>query len=195
MDISWSKKKYIKNFPNVELYGYAKFYLFNRQVLLLGLRIYFMTYWKIQLHPNDNTRAVEHTMRTLGLRYIGLGFANQPGDFTGVSADEVVQSQRDYWEFSHTMHEGDLVLVVAHHYPCALVQVLGCYNYVHNPEEEIGVWFRHFRRVKVVGYYADFVVNPAQWKRTKMTDAIVILRNTESLSYQLIEEWRTKLGI
>lgn len=154
-----------------------------------------MNYWRMQLHPDDSANAVAHTVRSLGLGYIGLDFANPPGDLTDVDAEDIPQTQRDYWDFAHTMDEGDFVLVVAHHYPCALAQVSGPYNYIRNPEQELGVWFRHFRRVQAVCYYADLITNPNRWQQTTMTDTISILRDTNSLSYKLIESWRADAGI
>lgn len=148
-----------------------------------------MNYWRLQLHPDEGSLAVAHTMKSLGLGYIGIDFANPPGDLTDVTPENIAQPQRDYWDFAHKMQIGDLVLIVAHHYPCALVKISGKYNYIRDPEQEIGVWFRHFRRVKIISYYADFVTNPAVWEKTIMTDAISILTDTKSKSYQLIEQW------
>jgi len=145
------------------------------------------------LHPDDSAQAVRHSMLSLGLGYIGLDFANPPGDLTDVEPSSIPQTQRDYLEFAHTMNIGDLVLIVAHHYPCALARVSGGYNYIRNPEEELGIWFRHFRRVDVLGYYADYVTNPANWKKTTMTDTISILRDTSGISHKLIQEWSLAL--
>jgi hypothetical protein len=153
-----------------------------------------MTYWRMQLHPSDSAQSVSHTMKSLGLGYIGLDFADPPGDLTDVDRENIPTGQRDYWEFAHTMMEGDLVLVVAHHYPCALVRVSGKYNYIRAPHQELGVWFRHFRRVEVVSYYADFVTNPAKWEQTNMTDTISILRTPSSKSFTLIKRWAAAVG-
>ena len=148
-----------------------------------------MTYWRMQLHPNDSAKAILHSTRSLGLGYIGLDFADPPGDLTDVDSETIPQSQRDYVNFAHTMAVDDLVLVVAHHYPHALVKVKGNYNYIRDPRKELGVWFRHFRRVKVLGYYADYETNPANWMQTTMTDTISVLRDQSGISYTLITEW------
>lgn len=149
-----------------------------------------MNYWRMQLHPDEGARAVAHTVKSLGLGYIGLDFASPPGDLTDVTRDAIEQSQRDYWEFAHTMEVGDYVLVVAHHFPCALAKVTGTYNYIRAPEPELGVWFRHFRRVEIVGFYADLVTNPADWQKTIMTDTISVLNDRNGISYKLVEHWR-----
>jgi len=57
------------------------------------------------------------------------------------------------------------------------------------PAPEIGVWFRHFRSVRDVRYYGDYVTNAHNWQRLTMTDTISPLRDSNSGSYQLIEEW------
>ena len=152
-----------------------------------------MNLWRMQLHPSDSARAVAHSMKSLGLGYIGLDFANPPGDLTDVEAHQIEKSQRDYWEFAHTMQVGDVVLIVAHHYPCALAEVVSEYNYIRNPEPELDVWFRHFRRVNVLGYYADYITNPASWEKTTMTDTISVLHDADGISYQLIQRWRAIL--
>ena len=143
----------------------------------------------MQLHPDDSERAVKHSTRSLGLGYIGLDFAEPPGDLTDVDPATIPQSQRDYADFAHTMQIGDAVLIVAHHYPFALVRVVGPYNYIRDPNEELGVWFRHFRKVNVLGYYADFVTNPGDWQQTTMTDTISVLRDENGISYRLMDSW------
>ena len=154
-----------------------------------------MSYWRMQLHPDDGSSAVRYTVDSLGRGYIGLDFADPPGDLTNVRAEDIPQNQRDYWDFAHRMRVGDFVLVVAHHYPFALVKVTGAYNYIREPELELGFWFRHFRRVEPVGYYADRVTNPRTWQQTIMTDTISILTDTNGQSYQLIERWRTEAEV
>lgn len=77
----------------------------------------------MQLHPNDQKRAVANAMKSLGLGYIGLDFANPPGDLTDVTRESLEVGQRDYWDFAHSMQVGDKVLIVAHHYPSALAEV------------------------------------------------------------------------
>lgn len=153
-----------------------------------------MAYWRMQLHPDDSTRAILHSTRSLGRGYIGLDFAEPPGDLIHVDPASIPPSQRDYADFAHSMALNDLVLVVAHHYPHALARVIGNYNYIRSPDTELGVWFRHFRRVEVLSYYADYETNPANWKKTIMTDTISILRDQSGVSHTVIDEWRKTIG-
>ena len=68
------------------------------------------------------------------------------------------------------------------------------YNYIRAPHQELGVWFRHFRRVEVLSYYADFVTNPAKWEQTRMTDTISVLYTPTSKSFMLIKRWVAAVG-
>jgi hypothetical protein len=119
-----------------------------------------MTYWRMQLHPSESGKAVQHTIQSLAAGYIGLDFgSSNVGDLMRTSQSSLPEGQRDYWAFAHNMKIGDRVLIIAHHFPFALVRIAGPYNYIRAKAPEIGVWFKHFRQVKDVMYYADFVTN------------------------------------
>jgi hypothetical protein len=150
-----------------------------------------MTYWRMQLHPSSPGDAVAHTINSLAAGYVGLDFAGEVGDLLTIEKSSLPQNQKDYWAFAHEMRQDDLVLVIAHHFPFALARVAGPYNYIRSVAPENGVWFRHFRAVKDIWYYADFKTNALAWEKTKMTDTISPLRDQQSISYRLIEEWRT----
>jgi hypothetical protein len=89
------------------------------------------------------------------------------------------------------MRIGDKVLIVVHHFPFALVTVAGDYNYLKSSEPEIGVWFRHFRRIdpNATACYGDWVTDVRKWEQLRMTDTISILKDPGSRSYQLIDTW------
>jgi hypothetical protein len=137
---------------------------------------------------------VAHAVASLTAGYIGLDFAGEVGDLLVTDKLSLPANQKDYWAFAHEMQEEDLVLIVAHHFPFALVKVSGPYNYIKSVVPEIGVWFRHFRSVKKIGYFADFKTNAHAWERTVMTDTISPLRDLQSISYRLIEEWRASVS-
>lgn len=148
-----------------------------------------MTYWRMQLHPARPGQAIKYCAESLAAGYIGLDFEDV-GDLMTKSQDGLPENQRDYWAFAHEMKINDTVLIIAHHFPFALVTVAGEYNYIRSKAPELGVWFRHFRKVKNVRYYGDFVTNANSWQSITMTDTISPLRKADSLSYQLIEEWK-----
>ena len=148
-----------------------------------------MAYWRMQLHPDDASEAIGHAVRSLAAGYIGLDFATDVGDLNRTTWEQLPQKQKPYWAFAHEMGVGDRVLVVVHALPFALAAVDGEYNYIRNRTPEIGVWFRHFRKVKDVRYYGDYKTDAHDWPRTKMTDTICPLRRDDTISYQLIEEW------
>lgn len=148
-----------------------------------------MTYWRMQLHPAESSRSAQRAAESLSAGFVGLDFRVPVGDLTTARRADLGE-QQDYWAFAHEMAAGDYVLVIAHHYPFALARIAGDYNYIRATSAEIGVWFRHFRPVDDVRYYADLVTNPREWENLIMTDAISPLRDRNSASYRLIERWR-----
>ncbi len=87
------------------------------------------------------------------------------------------------------MKEGDWVLIYAHNFAFALAEIDGPYNYIKTPVPQIGVWFRHFRKVKNVAYYSDFKTDAHKWDRSTMTATITPLRREDTASKRLIEAW------
>ncbi|HEX2591756.1 MAG TPA: hypothetical protein VHL34_09690 [Rhizomicrobium sp.] len=96
----------------------------------------------MQLHPNEPGGSVKHCAESLSARYIGLDFEHDVGDLNRTPQSELPQHQKDYWAFAHSMVEGDYVLIIAHHFPVAIVRIAGPYNYIRQCAPEIGVWFR-----------------------------------------------------
>jgi hypothetical protein len=148
-----------------------------------------MTYWRMQLHPNESGEAIRHTVESLSAGYIGLDFSADIPDLLTIGQDKLPEHQRNYWAFAHEMQIGDRVLLFTHHFPFALVRVSGDYNYIRSAAPEIGVWFRHFRQVDDVRYYGDFATNAKDWEPITMTATITPLRETNSASFQLIKHW------
>lgn len=149
-----------------------------------------MAYWRMQLHPGDSSRAVRHAVESLANGFIGLDFLNDPGDLSRADQSGVLQSERDFFGFASQMSQGDLVLVIVHHFPFALATVAGPYNYIREPAPELGVWFRHFRRVEPVRYYADHVTDVRKWEQLTMTDTISPLYDQAGKSFRLIDGWK-----
>lgn len=147
-----------------------------------------MQYWRMQLHPNDQSLAAQHAINSLAAGFIGLDFGVDPGDLRLAERASLPTGQTDFYDFAHKMAVGDNVLIVVHHHPFALATVAGDYNYIKEPVPEIGVWFRHFRRVAEVRYYADRVTNPKEWERLVMTDTISILQPSTQ-SARLMSNW------
>jgi hypothetical protein len=148
-----------------------------------------MKYWRMQLHPDDAGGATRHAVESLASGFLGLDFVADPGDLTKAATSALPVGQRDCMGFAVGMSVGDTVLIVVHHFPFALATIAGDYNYIRCPEPELGVWFRHFRRVSDVKYYADWVTNAHDWQRLVMTDTFSILNDPNSQSYRLIQDW------
>jgi hypothetical protein len=149
-----------------------------------------MVFWRMQLHPSDPGRAAMHTVRSLGAGFIGLDWPRDPGDLTlldpsalpdGVTANDV--------GFATKMQVGDQVLVIVHHFPFALATIESDYNYIRAEVPALRIWFRHFRHVRDVRYYADRVTNAHEWEAIKMTSTVQLLSDPDSLSYRLISSW------
>jgi len=138
----------------------------------------------MQLHPNDSENSTAHSTKSLSAGFIGLDFAVQIGDLEHQDIMVIPYHQRDYVAFANQMAIGDRVLIISHHFPFAVCTVAGEYNYIKHPVPELGVWFRHFRRVEDVRYFADFHTNAKSWKQITMTDTISPLVNegTDSLN-------------
>jgi hypothetical protein len=143
----------------------------------------------MQLHPAEAEQAVRHAVESLAASFIGLDFGADVGDLKRIRRDKLPPSRRDYWSFAHEMKVGDRVVIIVHHFPFALVRVAGAYNYTREVSPELGIWFRHFRRVDDVRFYGDFVTNAHEWKTLPMTETITRLRDPHSLSYKLIAKW------
>lgn len=149
-----------------------------------------MQYWRMQLHPNEPENATRHAAESLASGFIGLDFGVDPGDLLLTTKASLPQGQKDYWAFAHDMQVGDKVLVIVHHLPFALAVVAGDYNYMRTPAPELGVWFRHFRRIeRPAQYYGDKITDAHRWERLVMTDTISPLTDPKSASYQLIDTW------
>jgi hypothetical protein len=157
-----------------------------------------MTYWRMQLHPNDAAHAVRHTVTSLAANLIGLDFGSgsgptyatdDVGDLLRVNPTTLPENQGVFRAFATEMIKGDLVLVVVHKFPFALCRVAGEYNYVREVPPELKAWFRHFRRVDDVRYYGDFVKNAHDWEEILMVNTIAAVRDPESAPYKLIQRW------
>lgn len=146
-------------------------------------------YWRMQLHPNDAANAVRHSVESLSAGFIGLDFREDVGDLMTLRQNELPTNQEDYWAFAHEMAVGDVVLIMAHHFPLAICRVAGDYNYIRHHDPDIGVWFRHFRRADQIAYYGDFVTNAHDWANITMTTTVSPLRTADSQSRQLIDAW------
>jgi hypothetical protein len=143
----------------------------------------------MQLHPDESQGAVRHTVESLTAGYIGLDFEYSVPDMLTVEQAALPQAHRNYWAFAHEMQPGDIVLLFAHHFPFALARVAGPYNYIRERAPAIGVWFRHFRKIEDVRYYADFVTDARSWEPLTMAATITPLHDRGSGSFQLIDRW------
>lgn len=145
--------------------------------------------WRMQLHPADPDESTKCCVESLAAGFVGLDFAKDTGDLRKADLGDLPSGQRDYKSFATKMRIGDLVLVMAHHFPFALARIAGDYNYIAQRDPRLGIWFRHFRGVDEVRYYADWKKDARKWPKLIMTDAISTLREESTQSAQLIRQW------
>lgn len=149
-----------------------------------------MSYWRMQLHPNEPSYAAFYTVNSLANSFIGLDFSEDTGDLTKLKVDSLETSPNNIKAFVYEIKTDDWVLIFLHHQPFALVTNIGDYNYIKNSVSELNIWFRHFRKVKKVSYYSD-VFGKIQEKHSvlKMTNTFSgVSSGTESGN--LIDEWK-----
>jgi hypothetical protein len=123
----------------------------------------------MQLHPNYPGGSARLSAESLSAGFIGLDFKSDVGDLFRAKYDDIPKEEKNQWAFAHEMAAGDPVLIFTHHYPFALARVAGEYNYIRERVPEIGVWFRHFRRVEHIRYYSDFRTKASSWEPITMT--------------------------
>ena len=87
------------------------------------------------------------------------------------------------------MKAGDFVLIMAHHYPFALVKVDGPYNYIRKPKQLYPGMAQAFPPGEGSSVLGDWVTNAHSWKKISMTNTISRLDDRGTESYQLIEQW------
>ena len=95
----------------------------------------------------------------LAANLIGLDFTRPVGDLRKTNKASL-GTQKYYWAFYSEMAPNDLVLILVRKFPTTLVRVVGQYDHIDNPEDEL---FRHRREVADVRYYGDFQKNPHEW--------------------------------
>mgnify|MGYP001569838680 CR=1 FL=1 len=77
-------------------------------------------FWRMQLHPADPEESTKCCVESLAAGFVGLDFAKDTGDLRKADQNDLPIGQRDYRSFATNMRVGDLVLVMAHHFPFAL---------------------------------------------------------------------------
>ena len=148
-----------------------------------------MSYWRMQLHPDDAQYSSSYAYESIGKGFIGLGFATEVGDLLTNQSENILDRQKSYRVFATEMSIGDKVLIMSHHIPLAVVTISSDYNYIRSPLQKLGVWFNHFREIdtNLTIYYSDYQTNIKNWESIPMTNTVSSLKNASSKSYQLIE--------
>jgi predicted ATP-binding protein involved in virulence len=123
-----------------------------------------MTYWQMQLHPNDpnfnREREILEQKRVIGL------------DDNGQIA-----------QFQQVMRIGDIVLIKRGSQPLALVEVTGEPEFIHEVNQDLD-WFPHRRNIKVLAFM-DEVISDFPSPKSTLTKSV----NRYTPTYQYINQW------
>lgn len=153
-------------------------------------------YWRMQLHPDSSTFSSFYAHTSIAKGFIGLDFENgsKVGDLLKLQNDDILGKQKTYLSFARDVKIGDIVLIMSHHNPVAVVKVISDYNYIRQVIPELGIWFRHFRQIDKdnIIYYSDFETNKNNYVSITMSNTISPLKNDDTQSVKLIQamiEW------
>lgn len=128
-----------------------------------------MTYWHMQLHPDDKSWGREKELLE-NKALIGLG------DWEG--------GQSQIYQFKNEMERGDIVLIKCGANPIALVKVIGNIEDIKDNDFSKIDWFQFRRKVEILDFYtkpiADF-----PYPRGTLKKSI----NKYTLTYQYIDDW------
>ncbi|RTZ70841.1 MAG: hypothetical protein DSZ30_00035 [Aquificaceae bacterium] len=174
----------------------------------------------MQLHPGDDAESytpekIKGILKNYGV--IGFDIWEEPLKEAGLEhlidkpftewnkedlnkAKEAVQQKGSIGTFAviqpfvHEMKLGDIVLVRKGKTPIALVEVISDYFMDNSKGEDGEPWFRHRRKVKVLGYFDE---DKAKLKLSFNEFPVVQgtlqkLINAETPSYRAIDEWVKK---
>lgn len=126
--------------------------------------------WRMQLHPNESSRSMEHTTRCLAAGYVGLGFDNDPGDLAALPASDLDTKTNNIHAFVHEIQREDRIVIFSRNRPLAMVSDIGPYNFIREPVPELRIWFRHFRQFSKLSWYADAIGNTPPEPQIVMTN-------------------------
>ncbi len=175
-----------------------------------------MQLWHMQLHPGDDSESYPpERIREILKKYKVIGFdiweeaAGEKADepFTNWSDEDIQKAIEKAKElggnagtfgiikaFRDEMKVGDIVLIRKGDTPIALVEVMSDYFMDETTDEEDQPWFRHRRKVKILGFFDEdkekLKLSWEYWPSTRGT--LQPLVNPETTSYKYLIEWYKK---
>ncbi|WP_061243625.1 hypothetical protein [Leptospira interrogans] len=153
-----------------------------------------MKYWRMQLHPDDQSLATDYTVKCLTNNYVGLDFPSGSYDLSEYDIDKLEAFPNNIRAFAKQITYNDYILIFHHNIPFALITEIGNYNYLKEVIPEMGIWFRHFRRFKKISYFND-VYKQGKDEHYKITMANTISEASEDTkTVELIKDWIGRLS-
>ena len=132
-----------------------------------------MTYWHMQMHPDDKSFADEHVYSILEHKKI-IGLGDREGGLSVITA------------FQDEMKVNDVVAIKNGAKLIALVQVIGGAYHVGNDDTEIG-WIEHRRPIRILDWELDEKTLPQP--RGTLEKCV----NTKAPTTQIISEWHSRV--
>jgi hypothetical protein len=127
-----------------------------------------MTYWHMQLHPNNpnfnREREILEQKQVIGV-------------------DDRSDGEKKIDLFKLAMSIGDIVLIKLGAQPIALVEVTGEHEYIKQVNDDLD-WFPHRRNIKVIAFMDD-VKNDFPYPRGTLKKSVTI----DTPTYQYINQW------
>ena len=145
-------------------------------------------YWRMQLHPNDPDNSMLYTVQCLAHGFIGLDFGKETKNLEIADISLLPPSEKRFVPFAKEMKSGDIVLIMSHNKPLALVKVIGEYVYIAGYRQS-SVWCHHYRPVKVLGYYADWGGGTEYLKSIGKSSTIQKIEKQTGPFYKFVDEW------
>ena len=145
-------------------------------------------YWRMQLHPNEPRDSMFYTVQCLTHGYIGLDFGEEVGDLRTADTSHLAQSEKLFVQIESSMKSGDIVLIMSHNKPFALVEVIGKYVYI-DDYRKLSVWCPHLRPVRVLDYYADWGGGTGHLTGREKSSTIQSIKKQDGKFYPFVHEW------
>ena len=160
-----------------------------------------MNFWHMQLHPDEQLKAIEYAKWGLEKEVIGFDLNKilTPEDlykkpFNEWSKDDINRFKEKNKEQAQTFEnfikikKGDIVLVRGGETPVALTRVESDYIFEKNTDDR--VWFRHRYNVKILGWYDEWIKkDPNNKFNPPVRGTLNKLINENTPTFKAIRKW------
>ena len=146
-------------------------------------------YWRMQLHPNRSKHSMFYTVQCLANGIIGLDFGKETKNLKIANTSILPRNEKRFVPFATEMKSNDIVLIMSHNKPLALVEVIGEYVYIAGYRQS-PVWCNHYRPAKVLSYYADWRGGTEYLNDIGKSSTIQKINDQAGSFYRFVNKWR-----